>query len=591
MSVRVQDAAGKTSPILVDSFSAPSGVSPVSLNTTSFPDGAYVLLLDGTRFSDQQSLRSDPFMIDNTAPVVVVTAPFDDTFVNTSRPILRLVVSDFGSAPPPASSVRVFVDGRPTTLTVVNYAPVSKRTDAATLNATLTQALPDGVHHVRFAARDLAGNEGAVNLTFTVDTAPPSVTDALDVAFPLGRDLARPGGVLNASIGLADPAGVAAAWIDLRPLGGGLATFVRSTNGLWRGAIEFPRASPAGPVSLVVFAADKAGNSKGVSLLNLSVDRSIPQFNSLQAVSTTLTAAKLHAAFSEPTTFLVRLNGVQWLFNQSLSDSRDAVLTNLRPGTTYLLEVVALDAATNRASKIITLAMPVDDSPPGAPEHVSAKSVEEGVVDLSWSAAPDNAGIDSYVIERKTIQNTTSIVVPGNRTHARDAHAPAGELVGYSIHAVDLGGLAGAASNVTVVVAALPHLQAPAVEPRVGRSDQPFHFRVTYFEGAGAPPENISVRVAGHEYPMQPVDPLACSTRCIYEAVVRLDATTLRTSSETILFVATAHGANPTARLEEAPLVLGSGVQGRHGAAAPGAIAGGLAVLALAFVRRRKEAT
>ncbi|MEZ4265588.1 MAG: hypothetical protein R3F39_04355 [Myxococcota bacterium] len=111
-----------------------------------------------------------------------------------------------------------------------------------------------------------------------------------------------------------------------------------------------------------------------------------------------------------------------------------AIIEDLGYGTWHLA-IVAKDAAGNLSQTMTTLDLILSDTaPPTWPIPFQAEDVHATWVDLSWSAAADNVGVDHYELRQDgvLIANLGSTV-----TSYRAESLPLGTLVDFSLHALD----------------------------------------------------------------------------------------------------------------------------------------------------------
>jgi chitodextrinase len=112
--------------------------------------------------------------------------------------------------------------------------------------------------------------------------------------------------------------------------------------------------------------------------------------------------------------------------------------TAAQPGTSYTYTVQAFDAAGNLsdASNAAT-AEPLDTTPPDAPTGLTATAASATRVDLSWTDATDNVGIDHYVVLRGGVQiGRTS----GPATGYSDLAVTGTTTYTYTVEAADAAG-------------------------------------------------------------------------------------------------------------------------------------------------------
>ena len=111
---------------------------------------------------------------------------------------------------------------------------------------------------------------------------------------------------------------------------------------------------------------------------------------------------------------------------------------------TYYYQVRARDGAgnTSPSSNEASVAVLADTTPPTAPTSLSATAINSHQVNLSWTAATDNAGVTRYNILRNdvTIGTTTG-------TTYSDTTAAANTTYSYAVTAQDAAGNVGPVSN------------------------------------------------------------------------------------------------------------------------------------------------
>ena len=127
-------------------------VSKVSGTTLDpLPDGTHTLRVESTDGAGNTGFAEIVFTVDTTAPTVSIASPISGA-TNNNHPVVTYTVSD--------GTVVVTVDG-------VVVAKVS---------GDALDALADGSHKVRAESTDSVGNVGFAEVTFVVDTVPPTVT-------------------------------------------------------------------------------------------------------------------------------------------------------------------------------------------------------------------------------------------------------------------------------------------------------------------------------------------------------------------------------------------------------------------------------
>ena len=137
--------------------------------------------------------------------------------------------------------------------------------------------------------------------------------------------------------------------------------------------------------------------------------------------------------------------------------------TSVQPGTDYVYEVTALDAAGNTSpeSAMLLVHTPetADTVPPSTPELSAQVSGDD--VQLSWTDATDDTGVNTYEVLRDgtvigTVNGSTNTFVDADVEQARPHE--------YAVRALDLAGNAGEATPVTTVT--VPDSTAPSTPGR-----------------------------------------------------------------------------------------------------------------------------
>jgi len=127
--------------------------------------------------------------------------------------------------------------------------------------------------------------------------------------------------------------------------------------------------------------------------------------------------------------------------------------TGLSPSTAYSYRVRATDAAGNTGAYSntagTTTQAPPDTQPPTAPANLVATGVAMGQINLAWSAATDDVGVNFYLIERCAGAGCTDFAGAGtaNGTTYNDAGLPPNATFTYRVRAADLAVNLGPYSN------------------------------------------------------------------------------------------------------------------------------------------------
>lgn len=211
---------------------------------------------------------------------------------------------------------------------------------------------------------------------------------------------------------------------------------------------------------------------------------------------------------------------------RTLSDAaRDhsMTLTGLTPGADVTVETrarlsdgrdVSLSALTE------TVHLPADEGPPTAPSSLEAQVLDDGTVRLTWDAARDDAGIDSYLVQRRT-DGVVSGQWSVTDTHRLD-DAPASTEHVYRVKAVDLSGRTGAWSSAVSVTPDVPtRILSYDVSPEVATAGSPVTFTVT--AQASQAPDDAHLEIGDRRVPL--VLEKGSQGRWVYRANLTLPTT------------------------------------------------------------------
>lgn len=211
---------------------------------------------------------------------------------------------------------------------------------------------------------------------------------------------------------------------------------------------------------------------------------------------------------------------------RTLSDTaRDhsMTLTGLTPGADVTVETrarlsdgrdVSLSALTE------TVHLPADEGPPTAPTSLDAEVLDDGTVRLTWDAARDDAGIKSYLVQRRT-DGVVSGQWSVTDTHRLD-DAPASTEHVYRVKAVDLSGRTGAWSSAISVTPDVPtKILSYDVSPEVASAGSPVTFTVT--AQASQTPDDAHLEIGDRRVPL--VLEKGSQGRWVYRANLTLPTT------------------------------------------------------------------
>ncbi len=301
-------------------------------------------------------------------------------------------------------------------------------------------------------AKDAAGNVSAASTALSVKTAPRA-----DTAAPSAPSNLVVSNVTSASVDLAwaaaaDTVGVTGYGIYINGYYTTTVTTTRYTaSGLTPGAVY----------SFKVKAGDAAGNISAASntvtvttLLVVQADTlapSAPQDLSASSVGSSQVFLNWSASSDDigVTAYLVYRDGVNIASTANLGYQ----VTGLSPMTAYSFCVVARDAAghLSPASTVLQLATnDRDTQPPAAPAGLTASTVGENAVTLSWAAATDDTGVVSYTV----YQNGVSVGSTADTTFTVNSLLTNTQYAFY-VAAVDAAGNASINLN-TITVNTLP---------------------------------------------------------------------------------------------------------------------------------------
>lgn len=586
LSLFVQDADRRASPIPIDEIELGSGWANVSLNTTQFADGDYRLILEGERVGDFAEVTSPVVRFDNTAPIVVPKSPPPSVIVpEATPPIEALVITPASDDAPPEDLVEITIDNTSVSPDAVRYEEVPDP-DRRMLVVDLRRPLAAGQHLVNVSVADANGNRESVAWTFRVDISAPAVTSPINVTYLPGPRAAKPGGQVRLETTFEDVSDVESAAVDLRPLGSGLTPLQPRAEGIWQGTFTIPEDASSARHALPVLTKDGLNHTGEVGAVDILVDAEPPEIVSTSSEPTGFRSARLVVETDEPTRLEAAPQaGPGDAVTGDWNTTHRVTIPGLVPNQAHTYRISLTDGAGSAAVATRAIVSESDESPPSAAADPEAVSPDEGTVVVRWSAAKDNAGLDHYLVQRIVGDSIVSLpAVPADRTSLEDPDAPAGRPVTYRITPVDLAGHRGPSTEVTAMVEARPHLTNGTVTPRQGPSTEPFTFAVDYRHAGDVRPDRIVVVIGDDAHPLTPRDERAsCRETCRYEASVPLEPTSSSGTSPEIRFVAEAD--DETVELPiDAPRVTagpgGAGVLGTFGEGVTSPLTLGLIALA-----------
>jgi hypothetical protein len=549
------------------------------------PDGLWSLVLEATRPGDQATLVSARFQVDNGAPFLVPLSPAPGALVNQSRPAIQVAIGDPGA---PilrnwTEGARLLVDGEEVPAEAGPATGSNAPAGTATLQLRPLADLRDGEHRIEVRALDGGGNEAQVAWPFTVDTRAPDL-GAVRALGPGGGAAAPPGKSVRVEAEFQEAGGMLAAYVD----GGWLpqAIPLRPSGGVWAADVPVPPL-PDGEHAFRIQAFDRAGNhAVDDRAFTVAVDASPPRLGEWSAAPG-MVGGRLTLVASEPVRVEASVRGTVLATTEELLQAPILDLAGLRPGRPVPVDLRLVDAAGWESTTAVTFETLADPLPPGAPGALRLASEEEGLVEVAWTEALDNAGVDHYevaVTADGAAPAETAWQALANAT-ARSGVVPAaaGETVRVHLRAVDLAGLSGPAASEAVEVLALPHIEGARATTEVAKAGQRILFEATYRHPAGRP-ANVTLHIGDLVVPMSGGDG-DCRVGCRYTARVALEATDLFSGPPTFTVQADDGVHRASSEPQPAPLVAsGDG----SGLSIP-AVAPGLALLLFAFAAWRRR--
>jgi len=201
--------------------------------------------------------------------------------------------------------------------------------------------------------------------------------------------------------------------------------------------------------ALTVSAKDAAGNTsaQGSGLNVATVDLSAPSTPSgLAPSSVTQTTLTLDWTAATDNVGVTGYNVFQGAANIGTVTGTSANITGLTENTAYTFSVTATDAAGNESTasdvvNVTTLSTP-DTEAPTTPTDLSASSVTQTTLTLSWTASTDNVGVTGYDV----FQGATNLgTLTGTSTDITGLTASTAYT--FSVQARDEAGNVSASSN------------------------------------------------------------------------------------------------------------------------------------------------
>ena len=397
-------------------------------------DGAYALTVRETDVAANTGSAILGFTLDTTPPTVTAT-----------------LAADTGTAGDKISNASILT-GKAEVGRVVTLRNGAEALGTATADVSGTWSfsptLTDGTYSLTASETDIAGNTGSATLTFTLDTAPPTVTAGL------ATDSGTPGdNVTNASslTGAAE----AGRTVTFKEGATALGSAIANGKGTW----SFAPALLDGTHSLTAFQSDIAGNV-GSATFAFMLDRAPPVVGVALAMDSgkagdkiTHTSALIGSA--EPGRVVTLLNGGETL-GTTTADASGAWSFSpaLNVDATYTLTARQTDSAGNTGSSTLTFTL--DTTPPTATIGLTADTgiAADGVTanaSVTGTAAP---GAKIAIAEAAQVLGTAT--ANGSGTWAFSPTLGDGSHTLTAITAPDTAGNIGSASVTFLLDRAAP---------------------------------------------------------------------------------------------------------------------------------------
>jgi chitodextrinase len=396
--------------------------------------------------------------------------------------------------------------------TCSNFAQIGAST---TTTYSDTAAVGSSTYNYRVRANDAAGNLGPYSATVSATTPAGSDTQAPTVP---GGVTASP--VSSTQVNLAwtastDNVGVTTYFVE-RCAGTNCTSFtqIATTSG--------PSYANTGLTGSTTYryrvrAGDAAGNRSAYSSIATATTPAVPDTTpptapgNLNAAAISATQINLTWTASTDNVAVTGYRIERCLGAGCSSFTQVATATGAAFGDTglaasspYSYRIRAVDAAGNLSAysgvASATTAAP-DTTPPSPPTNLSATAVSNSQINLSWTAATDNVGVTSYLVERCQGAGCTSFIQVGvaTGTNYNNTGLSGATPYSYRVRATDAASnLSGYSTTATATTAATPAIAFVQVNSAVPQTDQatvtvPF----TLAQAAG----NLNVVVVGWNSP------------------------------------------------------------------------------------------
>lgn len=178
-------------------------------------------------------------------------------------------------------------------------------------------------------------------------------------------------------------------------------------------SVTLQELAPETAYTLTVVAYDAAGNqSEPASVTFTTAEEadtqspSAPAEVSAEDITDTTAMISWTASTDNKGVAGYRIKNGEVILKDQVTDTQ-AQLTNLNPGTEYVISVVAYDAAGNESDpgtvSFTTLGEPEkpDTEKPSIPADVKAENITAAAADISWTASTDNIGVAGYKVMKQ----------------------------------------------------------------------------------------------------------------------------------------------------------------------------------------------
>lgn len=361
-------------------------------------DSAYaVTVANATDISG--NVQRNPFTstfltLDTVRPSLVLTSPADGSFTNSSRPTIRVSLSDSLTG----------IDSQSATLRV-DGGLVNASTSSSTITYAPPTALAEGNHSISASVADRAGNSGNVSGTFTVDTVAPGAAAVQGIS---------QGQVISSSVVLT---------LSAEDTGSGVDTIQLLVDGSVRGTVQGPSSSltldinwlSEGQHTVSAVVRDRAGNSATTPAITIVVSRYPLTMSVTPATVTAVRDSVTVTAWPSKTVEHVEFRlGSETAVVTASPFQKTFDLSSFAEGEQTIL-VTATAAGGEQVTK--SVAIVVDRTPPAAPiaTLIYAAPPASGVSDVHGNHGAVEA--DATVRIRNTANNevaTTNVSQAGS---------------------------------------------------------------------------------------------------------------------------------------------------------------------------------